>query len=65
METVNRLYPVTDESERTLVYTNFLKQLHYEDILKIIVLGNASNDEQYNLKQYTDIDKLYENGRRD
>ena len=65
IETVNRLYPVTDESERNLVYTNFLKQLHHEDILKIIVLENTTDDKQYKLKQYTDIDKLYENGRRD
>lgn len=65
VETLNRLYPVTGESERALVYTNFLKQLHHKDILQIIVLGNTSNDEQYNLKQYTDIDTLYENGRRD
>ena len=64
VETVNRLYPVTSESERTLVYTNFLKQLHHEDILKIIVLRNTSNDERYNIKNYTDIDMLYENGRR-
>lgn len=65
VETLDRLYPVTGESERNLVYTNFLKQLHHEDILKIIVLGNTTDDEQYKLKQYTDIDKLYENGRRD
>lgn len=65
VETLTRLYPVTGESERSLVYTNFLKQLHHEDILKIIVLGNTTNNEQYKLKQYTDIDKLYENGRRD
>lgn len=64
VETLDRLYPVTGESERNLVYTNFLKQLHHEDILKIIVLGNTTDDEQYKLKQYTDIDKLYENGRR-
>ena len=65
VETLIRLYPVTGESERALVYTNFLKQLHHKDILQIIVLGNTSNDEQYNLKQYTDIDTWYENGRRD
>ena len=65
VETLNRLYPVTDENERPLVYTNFLKQLHFQDILQVIVLRNTSNEEQYNLKQYTDIDKLYENGRRD
>lgn len=65
VETLDRLYPVTGESDRNLVYTNFLKQLHHEDILKIIVLGNTTDDEQYKLKQYTDIDKLYENGRRD
>lgn len=65
VETLDRLYPVTGESERNLVYTNFLKQLHHEDILKIIVLGNTTDNEQYKLKQYTDIDKLYENGRRD
>ena len=65
VETLDRLYPVTGESERNLVYTNFLKQLHHEDILKIIVLGNTTDDEKYKLKQYTDIDNLYENGRRD
>ena len=65
VETLNRLYPVTGESERTLVYTNFLKQLHHKDILQIIVLGNTTSEERYNIKNYTDIDKLYENGRQD
>lgn len=57
VDVLQRLYNVTSETEKPLVYTNFINQLHHEDIIKVIVLKNTNNDERYKLSRYIDVDK--------